>query len=141
MVRSSSRLDSVFDKAIASDARRHAMAAELHYAMKNVSDEAFGYVLKVVQSLSGMGSVPVDHQGLVGQTRVVLTGENTASVAIVWSFRNEAFLSSEYFRDASGGWHAADGKPISGKWLVHLEDRYQQKLREIELTAKSESAF
>jgi hypothetical protein len=75
---------------------------------------------------------------LIGQTRVVITGEHTADIAIVWSYRNEAFLSSEYRRLDNGGWISLDGKPISPSWLTKLEERYLEKLQQVELAARSE---
>jgi hypothetical protein len=134
----SNRLADAFDGIVARSAKRSAMVSELHYAVKDVSDEAFGYLLKVAKSLAVQDAGPVDPTGLIGQTRVVITGEHTADVAIVWSFRTEAFMSSEYRRLENGGWISLDGKPISPTWLTRLEDRYQEKLKQVQLAALSE---
>lgn len=134
------RIGDVASRAVQIDARRQAMVTDLHFAVKKVSDEAMQYLLKVARSLAVLDNGPIDPRSLVGQTRVVVNSDGTARVAIVWSFHSEAFLSASYERDASGGWHSGDGKPISPTWLVQLEDRYQAKLREIDLAARSEVA-
>jgi hypothetical protein len=135
----SNRIDGLIGKAVQSDANRLAMVSELHFTVKQISDEAFQYLLRVAKSLAVEDAGPVEPYGLIGQTRVVITGEGTAEVAIVWSHRAEVFLSSSYSRRANGGWHSRDGQPISPTWLVRLEERYQQKLREVEIAAKSEA--
>jgi hypothetical protein len=128
----------VIDQSMKRLARREAMVSELHYSVKRISDEAFAYVLKVANSLAVQDAGFVDPMSLQGQTRIVITGEHTADVAVVWSHRQEVFLSSEYQRMECGGWRSLDGKPISPKWMTDLEDRYQQKLKEVELAARSE---
>lgn len=133
------RIDGLIDRALQSGAKRQAMVTELHYSLKQVSDEAMSYVLKVVKSLAIRDDGPLLPTGLNGQTRVVITGEGTAEVAIVWSYRTEAFLSSSYARSANGGWRCLDGKEISSRWMVELEKRYLAKLKEVELVAKSEA--
>lgn len=131
-------LDKAIGRSVSGIVRRDAMVSELHYAVKKISDEAFGYVLKVVNSLAVQDAGPINPGELMGQTRIVITGEHTADVAIVWTHKSEAFLSGEYQRLENGGWRSVDGRPVSSKWMTDLEDRYQQKLKEIELVAKSE---
>lgn len=128
----------LIDRGISRIARRQAMVSELHYAVKKVSDEAFAYLLQVANSLAVEDAGPTDPKSLMGQTRIVITGEHTADVAVVWAYKTEAFLSGEYQRLENGGWRSVDGTPISPKWLTDLEERYQAKLKEIELVARSE---
>lgn len=136
----SNRVGDVLTNAVRRDAKRQSMVADLIVTMKSVSDESFEYVLKVAHSLAVREDGPIDPQGLLGQTRVVINPDGTASVAVVWSFREEAFLSSFYRRDVSGAWTSLDGKAIGSVWLRKLEDRYQEKLREVRLAALSEGA-
>lgn len=135
----SNRIDGLISHSIATNSKRLAMVSQLHYAVKHISDEAMGYVLKVVNSLAVRDDGPLMPTGLLGQTRVVITGEGTAEVAIAWSYKTDAFLSSSYSRSANGGWHCLDGKEISSRWMSELEERYLQKLKEVELVAKSEA--
>lgn len=132
--------DSAFRKFVGGDVKRTAMTSELHYAMKGVSDEAFAYVLKVAKSLAVDESPTTDRKSLVGETRVIITGQNTADVAIVWSFRDEAFLSGQYRRAENGGWNSLDGKAVGVKWITDLEERYQRKLLEVQLAVRSENS-
>jgi hypothetical protein len=136
----SNRLSDKFADTIARSVKRSSQVTELHYAVKDVSDEAFEYLLKVAKSLAVQDAGPVDPRGLIGQMRVLITGEHTADVAIVWRFRDEAFLSSEYRRMENGGWVSLDGTPVSPSWLTRLEDRYQEKRSQVELAARSEVA-
>jgi hypothetical protein len=136
----SNRVGDTLANAVRSDARRHAMIADLIVTMKSVSDESFEYVLKVAHSLAVREDGPIDPSGLLGQTRVVINADGTAHVAVVWSFRQEAFLSSSYRRDVTGAWSSLDGKQFGSVWLRKLEDRYQEKLREVRLVALSEES-
>lgn len=122
------------------DVKRTAMTSELHYAMKGVSDEAFAYVLKVAKSLAVDEAWATDRKNLVGETRVIITGQSTADVAVVWSYRDEAFLSGQYRRSENGGWNSLDGKAVGVKWIADLEERYQRKLLEVQLAVRSENS-
>jgi hypothetical protein len=117
--------------------KRDALVGELHYAVKNISDEAFGYVLEVAKSFSVDKKIDVGDR-MVNQTRVVITGHGEARLVIVWSYDGKRFLSSGYARSSTGKW-TADTAIQGIAWVVKLEEMYQQKLREIEATLLQES--
>ncbi len=119
-------------------ATRQALVSDLHYEVKRISDSDLAYVVEMVKSLGAKNQGPRVTKGLLGQTRVIITGEQTADVAVVWSHDGESILASSYSRMSNGGWKAHDGREIDPEWLTDLEGRYQTKRREVELAARSE---
>ena len=113
---------------------RDRLVGELHYACKQISDEAFGYVLRIAKSLAADrdSGVPL-HDRLVERDFCLITGPDTAVLRRFWSFDGEVFLSNTYRRLESGRWvcDEKDTSKFGPKWAVQLEDSFQQKKREV----------
>lgn len=116
---------------------RDRLVGELHYACKGISDEAFEYVLAVARSFSFGESVQVGDR-MINQTRCILTGVGEAKLSITWCFDGKLFLSSTYTREVSGKWSSDKAMP-GYAWAIKIEERYQQKLKEIEAAILQES--
>ena len=101
---------------------------ELHYAVKNISDEAFDCVLKVAQSFALDDTSP--GKRLVRQLRCVIHADGVAVMRLFWEFDGEPFLSDTYTRGLTGRWTSTMGA-LSPPWAVRIESFYEQKIKEI----------
>lgn len=109
---------------------------DLHFAVKDISDEAFEYVLKVAQSFSLDDSSP--GKRLVHHTRLLIESDGTAKLKMFWSFDGTPFVSDVYTRDQNGRW-TSDVSIVSPVWSARIEGKYLEKLREISAAVKLEA--
>lgn len=116
------RGDSCYEK---SDRR----VGDLHYAVKNISDEAFDCVLQVAQSFKLDDTSP--GKRLVKQIRCVIHQDGDAEMRIFWEFDGNAFLSDVYTRNAVGRWTSNLTGVLSPPWAVRVEAIFEQKVKEI----------
>lgn len=97
---------------------------DMYYACKQISDEAFEYVLKVAKCFaiddSNIG------KRLIKKLECSDQPDGSSVLSISWTFDGDKFISDTYTRSDAGKWTSHKAGAMSVSWSSCVEAMYQQ---------------